>query len=54
MLAMDWYGNRTLHETPLTNITVNGKAVAAVQNVGNFTFAYVVSFTSWRTWWWAD
>ncbi|KAG8843251.1 hypothetical protein FRB96_004217 [Tulasnella sp. 330] len=41
VLAMDWYGNKTLHETPLTNITINGKPVAAVQNVDNFTFARV-------------
>ena len=41
MLAMDWYGNETLHNTPFTNMTINGKAVAAIQNVDNFTFAYV-------------
>jgi hypothetical protein len=36
---MDWYGNQTLHDTPMTNMTVNGAAVAAVQNVDNFSFA---------------
>lgn len=38
---MDWYGNETLHQTPLTNITVHGTPVAAVQNVDNFSFACV-------------
>ncbi|KAG2071395.1 alpha/beta-hydrolase [Suillus decipiens] len=41
VLAMDWYGNETLHNTPLTNMTINGTAVAAVQNVDNFSFARV-------------
>ncbi|KZP17012.1 alpha/beta-hydrolase [Athelia psychrophila] len=41
VLAMDWYGNKTLHNTPFKNMTVNGKAVAAVQNVDNFSFARV-------------
>ncbi|KAI0708402.1 alpha/beta-hydrolase [Earliella scabrosa] len=41
VLAMDWYGNETLHNTPFTNMTINGKAVAAIQNVDNFTFARV-------------
>ncbi|EMD36755.1 hypothetical protein CERSUDRAFT_114672 [Gelatoporia subvermispora B] len=41
VLAMDWYGNETLHNTPFTNITVGGKPVAAVQNVDNFSFARV-------------
>ena len=36
---MDWYGNETLHNTPLTNITLDGTPIAAVVNVGNFTFA---------------
>ncbi|KAG1898067.1 Alpha/Beta hydrolase protein [Suillus fuscotomentosus] len=39
VLAMDWYGNETLHNTPLTNMTIDGKPVAAVQNVDNFSFA---------------
>lgn len=38
---MDWYGNKTLHETPFKNMTINGAAVAAIQNVDNFSFAYV-------------
>ena len=37
--AMDWYGNETLYNTPFTNMTLDGKAVAAIQNVDNFTFA---------------
>ncbi|THH26769.1 hypothetical protein EUX98_g7412 [Antrodiella citrinella] len=41
VLAMDWYGNATLHATPFTNMTLNGEAVAAVQNVDNFSFARV-------------
>jgi len=36
-----WYGNETFNATPMTNITVNGKTVAAVQNAYNFTFARV-------------
>ncbi|KAG1904133.1 CDF manganese transporter [Suillus fuscotomentosus] len=39
VLAMDWYGNETLHNAPLTNMTIDGKPVAAVQNVDNFSFA---------------
>ena len=39
VLAMDWYGNETLHNTPFTNMTIGGKAVAAIQNVDNFSFA---------------
>ncbi|KAH7910406.1 Alpha/Beta hydrolase protein [Hygrophoropsis aurantiaca] len=41
VLAMDWYGNETLHNTPFTNMTIDGKPVAAVQNVDNFSFARV-------------
>ncbi|TBU21286.1 alpha/beta-hydrolase [Dichomitus squalens] len=41
VLAMDWYGNQTLHKTPFTNMTIGGKAVAAIQNVDNFSFARV-------------
>ncbi|KAF8452620.1 Alpha/Beta hydrolase protein [Boletus edulis BED1] len=41
VLAMDWYGNETLHNTPLGNITLNGKLIAAVANIDNFTFARV-------------
>ena len=39
VLAMDWYGNETLHNTPFTNMTIDGKPVAAIQNVDNFSFA---------------
>jgi len=41
VLAMDWYGNATLHRTPFFNMTIKGQAVAAVQNVDNFSFARV-------------
>jgi len=41
VLAMDWYGNKTLHETPFKNMTIDGKPVAAIQNVDNFSFARV-------------
>ncbi|TFK89212.1 alpha/beta-hydrolase [Polyporus arcularius HHB13444] len=41
VLAMDWYGNETLHNTPFTNMTIHGDAVAAIQNVDKFTFARV-------------
>ncbi|KAG0696239.1 Alpha/Beta hydrolase protein [Suillus ampliporus] len=41
VLAMDWYGNETLHNTPFTNMTIDGTPVAAVQNVDNFSFARV-------------
>jgi len=38
---MDWYGKERINNTPLTNMTINGKAVAAIQNVDNFTFARI-------------
>ncbi|KAN0094565.1 Alpha/Beta hydrolase fold [Tylopilus felleus] len=41
VLGMDWYGNQTLHNTPLSNITLNGTPIASVANVDNFSFAYV-------------
>ncbi|TCD63307.1 hypothetical protein EIP91_005688 [Steccherinum ochraceum] len=41
VLAMDWYGNATLHKTPFSNMTIKGKPVAAIQNVDNFSFARV-------------
>ncbi|KDQ60279.1 hypothetical protein JAAARDRAFT_205260 [Jaapia argillacea MUCL 33604] len=41
VLAMDWYGSAILHNTPFTNMTIDGKAVAAIQNVDNFSFARV-------------
>ncbi|KAF8881135.1 Alpha/Beta hydrolase protein [Mucidula mucida] len=41
VLAMDWFGKEELASTPLTNITLDGKSIAAVQNVGNFSFARV-------------
>ncbi len=36
-LAMDWFGKERLAKTPFTNMTVNGAAVAAIQNVENFS-----------------
>ncbi|KAG1889392.1 Alpha/Beta hydrolase protein [Suillus subluteus] len=41
VLAMEWYVNETLHNTPFINMTINGTPVAAVQNVDNFSFARV-------------
>ncbi|KAL1715735.1 Alpha/Beta hydrolase protein [Schizophyllum commune] len=41
VLSMNWTGAPTLADTPFTNITVGGKDAAAVQNVGNFSFARV-------------
>ncbi|KAG1740432.1 Alpha/Beta hydrolase protein [Suillus paluster] len=41
VLAMDWYGNETLHNTPFINMTIDGKPVAAVQNLDNFSFVRV-------------
>ncbi|KAJ6482567.1 alpha/beta-hydrolase [Mycena sanguinolenta] len=41
VLAMAWSGAAQLKATPLTNITLNGTPIAAVQNVNNFTFARV-------------
>lgn len=48
VLAMDWYGNETLHDTPFTNMTIDGSAVAAIQNVDNFSFACVLFSSSLR------
>ncbi|KAI0685440.1 alpha/beta-hydrolase [Cerioporus squamosus] len=39
--AMDWYGSERLARTPFTNMTINGRTVAAYQNVDNFSFARV-------------
>ncbi|KAJ7677804.1 putative carboxypeptidase S1 [Mycena polygramma] len=41
VLAMEWSGKAQLAATPLTNITLAGKPIAAVANVNNFTFARV-------------
>jgi carboxypeptidase C (cathepsin A) len=41
VLAMKWYGNATLHNTPMTSMTIDGKPVASIQNVDNFSFARV-------------
>jgi carboxypeptidase C (cathepsin A) len=39
--AMQWSGQAQYASTPMTNMTINGVAVASVQNVGNFSFARV-------------
>lgn len=41
VLAMDWYGKERINNTPFTNMTIDGKSVAAIQNVDNFSFARV-------------
>ncbi|ESK90545.1 carboxypeptidase s1 [Moniliophthora roreri MCA 2997] len=41
VLAMDWYGKEEFAKIPFTNMTIDGKAVAAIQNLDNFTFARV-------------
>ncbi|KAJ3569949.1 hypothetical protein NP233_g4713 [Leucocoprinus birnbaumii] len=41
VLAMDWYGKERLANTPLRNMTIDGKIVASIQNVDNFSFARV-------------
>ncbi|KAF8965392.1 alpha/beta-hydrolase [Flammula alnicola] len=41
VLAMDWFGKERLAKTPFTNMTIDGEAVAAIQNVDNFSFARV-------------
>ncbi|KAJ8700635.1 hypothetical protein PTI98_003644 [Pleurotus ostreatus] len=41
VLAMDWFGKERLNNTPFTNMTIDGEAVAAIQNVDNFSFARV-------------
>ncbi|KDR67991.1 hypothetical protein GALMADRAFT_1058390 [Galerina marginata CBS 339.88] len=41
VLAMNWSGANQLANTPFTNMTINGSPVAAIQNVGNFSFARV-------------
>lgn len=41
ILSMSWYGQQTLQNTPLSNMTIDGKAVAQYVNVDNFSFARV-------------
>ncbi|KAF8639214.1 hypothetical protein AX17_001699 [Amanita inopinata Kibby_2008] len=41
VLSMSWYGQQTLQNTPLTNMTINNEAVAQIQNVDNYSFARV-------------
>ncbi|CAK5277127.1 unnamed protein product [Mycena citricolor] len=41
MVSMSWYGNLTLNNTALTNLTLGGSAVAAVKTIDSFTFARV-------------
>lgn len=38
---MDWYGKERINSAQFTNMTINGQAVAAIQNVDNFSFARV-------------
>lgn len=44
---MDWYGKERLHSTQFTNMTIDGKIVAAYKNVDNFSFACVFAHL-WR------
>ncbi|KAF8730365.1 hypothetical protein AX14_005602 [Amanita brunnescens Koide BX004] len=39
--AMSWYGQTTLQNTPLQNMTINGNLSAQYVNVDNFSFARV-------------
>ncbi|KIL66054.1 hypothetical protein M378DRAFT_161281 [Amanita muscaria Koide BX008] len=41
VLSMNWYGQARLQNTPLVNMTINGKVAAQYVNVDNFTFARV-------------
>ncbi|KAI3595070.1 carboxypeptidase s1 [Moniliophthora roreri] len=41
MIAMEWYGNKTLRDTPFTNMTIDGEPVASYKVVDNFQFARV-------------
>ncbi|KAL0569910.1 hypothetical protein V5O48_012056 [Marasmius crinis-equi] len=41
VLAMDWYGKEEFANIPFTNMTIDGKPVAAIQNLDNFSFARV-------------
>ncbi|KAJ3772424.1 Alpha/Beta hydrolase protein [Lentinula raphanica] len=41
MVQMSWYGNQTLNDTTLTNMTIDGDDVASYAVVDNFTFARV-------------
>ncbi|TRM57134.1 Alpha/Beta hydrolase protein [Schizophyllum amplum] len=41
VLAMNWQGASALKEAPFVNVTIGGRDAAAVQNVGNFSFARV-------------
>ncbi|KAK7038826.1 hypothetical protein VNI00_010456 [Paramarasmius palmivorus] len=41
MIEMEWYGNKTLRDTPFTNMTIDGEAVASYKVVDKFQFARV-------------
>ncbi|KAG7091367.1 hypothetical protein E1B28_010407 [Marasmius oreades] len=41
VLAMDWYGKQRFAKIPFTNMTIDGKPIAAIQNLDNFSFARV-------------
>ncbi|KAJ8094268.1 hypothetical protein PM082_006807 [Marasmius tenuissimus] len=38
---MDWYGKEEFAQIPFTNMTIDAKPVAAIQNLDNFSFARV-------------
>lgn len=38
MVAMPWYGNKTLKDTELRNVTLHGKEVGEIKSVDKFTF----------------
>ncbi|KAJ6616463.1 alpha/beta-hydrolase [Mycena sp. CBHHK59/15] len=40
MVSMNWYGNETLNNTALTNMTIDGTPVASIKAVDSFTFRY--------------
>ncbi|KAG6901228.1 hypothetical protein C0995_015045 [Termitomyces sp. Mi166 len=41
ILAMDWSGKAAFNSAVFTNMTLDGASVAAIKNVGNFSFARV-------------
>ncbi|KAG6899538.1 hypothetical protein C0993_009319 [Termitomyces sp. T159_Od127] len=43
ILAMEWSGKAALNSAVFTNMTLDGSSVAAIKNVGNFSFASEVS-----------
>ncbi|PFH46762.1 hypothetical protein AMATHDRAFT_69125 [Amanita thiersii Skay4041] len=41
MVAMNWHGNETLKSMDFMEMSIDGKPIAAVKNIGNFSFARV-------------